>query len=213
MDEINTTNPNGAATPVVGDDGLTKQSEVMFTQAQIDSMIVRAKAQEQRNALDKHYAELGTTADDVKAILETHNTQKQSSLSELDKAQKALQEAQAKHERDIKVMRETLLTSTTEAVAASLGVPPQYHAHVLKLAELSDIDPTDREAIKGAVEKVLDDVPVFRGETERRGSAPTGANPGSNTASTQMNHGQQAAQRKKAANEQAQKAIDAFTKK
>lgn len=59
-----------------------------------------------------------------------------------------------------------LLTTRAEAEAAKLAIPESRVKHVLRLADLTNIDPAAADApgkVREALEKVLSDVPELRG--------------------------------------------------
>lgn len=90
---------------------------------------------------------------------------------------KATSEAEAgtARAREIAALQQRLAESELRSAAALAGVPREKVPYVARMADVSGINPADKDAADRyakAVERVLSDVPELRG-----GSAPSGAAP------------------------------------
>jgi hypothetical protein len=139
-------------------------AKVTMTQAELDALIGRAHGKAKTQA-----------EKELKAFLEAEG------LSETEKLKAAATQAD---ERVAAAQREVLVTkieTAAERAALAAGVKPERVERFMRLVDLDPDDVTDDgkpdpDAIRKAIDKVLGEVPEFKGEP-----APTGAAGGEHT--------------------------------
>lgn len=138
-----------------GDDGKT------FTQAELDAIVKRRLARAKKEA-----------------DAEREEAERKAKMDENERLKAEKQEAERKAQDAIAAANARAVRAEAKAQAASLGVKPDRLDYVLKLADLTEIEPDedgeiDTKAVKAAVERVLKDLPELKGD-----GAGAGANGG-----------------------------------
>lgn len=165
-DEPPVTDPTPPTEPVV----VNKPS---YTQEQLDEIAEARASRASDAALKDFFKKQGMEEEEIKAALKAYKESKQASQpdvttlnSELTKAQKDALQARTES-------RATML-------AVSLGVDAKQIPYLLKLVDITIPDKGEpkEEDIKAALEKVLEDIPAFKAQSEMpRFSKGTSQNP------------------------------------
>ncbi|MDR1015715.1 MAG: hypothetical protein LBL86_12180 [Coriobacteriales bacterium] len=146
----------GAQGPQSGSEWLTDDAA---RNAKIDQIIERRAAGIIKAALKEN----GMTDDaDIKAVITGYHASKR---AQSDTGAKQVAELEARVAALTAERQQQALSAEVARVAAELDADPARIAHLSRLADLSaalkDGEP-DKDAIKGALEKVLEDVPEFK---------------------------------------------------
>ena len=144
-----------------------------FTQEDVDAIITKRLAREQKNWETKLEEE-----------------KKKANMTEQEKLKALADEADKKGKTAIDAANKRLVTAEAKVQATALGVKPERIAYVLKLADLSGADVDDKgnvseKVVKQAIEAVLKDLPELKGTGP--GGVNLGGNPGSKGAAGGMN--------------------------
>jgi len=102
----------------------------------------------------------------LKSIIEAHKEAQEKAKTDLQKAQEAKEAAEKQAKEALDKANQILIQTEAKLQAVALGVKPERVDYLLKLADLSEIEikngVVDKEAVKLAVEKVLNEVPELK---------------------------------------------------
>ena len=143
--------------------------------------IISGKQQVTEDTILKNYfKEQGLSQDEVKQAISTFKAEKAKNQPDPAALQLKVQEASL-------LATQAVLDKEATIVAISLGIDIKTIPYVLKVADLSnamnDDGKVDSEAVKKAINKVLEDVPGFKKQTESNSGFQIGGSGGNNNAS------------------------------
>lgn len=125
----------------------------------IQSMLETATAKKENAVLKSYFQQQGMTEEEAKQAMETFKANKQQNQPDVSAIQTQLQQAQA-----LASQAEIEKQATLEAIG--LGIDVKTLPYVLKMADLSSVKGEDgklnQEALKNALNKVLEDVPALK---------------------------------------------------
>ena len=125
----------------------------------IQSMLDTATAKKENAVLKSYFQQQGMTEEEAKQAIETYKANKQNQQPDVSAIQTQLQQAQA-----LASQAEIEKQATLEAIG--LGIDVKTLPYVLKMADLSSVKGEDgklnQEALKNALNKVLEDVPALK---------------------------------------------------
>lgn len=147
-----------------GDEG-NKGNEKNFTQAELNRILAKQK----------------------KELLESIEAEKKkAAMTESERLKAEKEEAEKKAKQSMDAANARMVAAEAKAAAIALGVKPDKVTYLLKLADLSAIEPAedgsiDVKAVNAAIETVLKDLPELKGSTgtQQGGSDFSGGNGGS----------------------------------
>ena len=139
--------------------GQQNQQTVGVDYDKIQQMLDTATAKKENAVLKSYFQQQGMTEDEAKQAMETFKANKQQNQPDVAAIQTQLQQAQA-----LASQAEIEKQATIEAIG--LGIDVKTLPYVLKLADLSSVKGEDgklnQEALKNALNKVLEDVPALK---------------------------------------------------
>lgn len=121
------------------------------------------------------------------AVLKGYFKQQGLSKEEMDSAIKAFKEQKAANEPDVNAIQQQLQQASAAAqqaniekeamfLSAELGIELKTMPYILKMADLKDVAGEDgtinKETLKAALNKVLEDVPALKGQAQRQQQQP-----------------------------------------
>lgn len=139
--------------------GQQNQQTVGVDYDKIQQMLDTATAKKENAVLKSYFQQQGMTEDEAKQAMETFKANKQQNQPDVSAIQTQLQQAQA-----LASQAEIEKQATLEAIG--LGIDVKTLPYVLKMADLSSVKGEDgklnQEALKNALNKVLEDVPALK---------------------------------------------------
>lgn len=117
---------------------------------------------------EKWLKEIGVeNPDDLKSILESFKKQKEQEKSELEKLREQVQKAESEKKSILEQAQNRLKMAEAKLVAQELGVKPERINRFLKLVDLGEVEvdakgEVDIEALREAIQEVLEEVPEFK---------------------------------------------------
>lgn len=139
--------------------GQQNQQTVGVDYDKIQQMLETATAKKENAVLKSYFQQQGMTEDEAKQAMETFKANKQQNQPDVSAIQTQLQQAQA-----LASQAEIEKQATLEAIG--LGIDVKTLPYVLKMADLSSVKGEDgklnQEALKNALNKVLEDVPALK---------------------------------------------------
>lgn len=143
----------------------------------IQQMLETATAKKENAVLKSYFQQQGMTEDEAKQAMETFKANKQQNQPDISAIQTQLQQAQA-----LASQAEIEKQATIEAIG--LGIDVKTLPYVLKMADLSSVKVEDgklnQEALKNALNKVLEDVPALKPVNQGNAGFQIGGSGGNN---------------------------------
>jgi len=166
--------PAGAAAappagPAGGSQGNTAPG---FDYDRLASLIQGKQSVAEDAVLKNYFKQQGLSQDEAKQAIAAFKAEKAKNQPDVGALQSELTQAQ-------KAAQEALLQSAATMAAVSLGIDPKTIPYVLKMADLSQATSQDgkvsEEAIKNALNKVLEDVPALKPQAQQVSGFQIGA--------------------------------------
>lgn len=140
-------------------------------------MLETATTKKENAVLKSYFQQQGMTEDEAKQAMETFKANKQQNQPDISAIQTQLQQAQA-----LASQAEIEKQATLEAIG--LGIDVKTLPYVLKMADLSSVKGEDgklnQEALKNALNKVLEDVPALKPVNQGNAGFQIGGSGGNN---------------------------------
>lgn len=159
-----------------------EQQGISIDYDKIQSMIDKGTQQKENAILKSYFQQQGLTEEEAKHAMSAYREKKKESTPDIGALQAQIQSYQ-EQARQSAIEKEAML------VGVSLGLEAKQIPYITKMADFSkafnDAGVVNQEAIKEAMNKVLEDFPQLKPSTESKGFQQIGANGGNgNTEAT-----------------------------
>lgn len=181
MDEQGTQQTQEQQTTQQGGQNQTQQTQTSRQQAtqidyeRIQQMLTGTLAAKEDTALKAYFKQQGLSQQEVEQAITAFKTEKAKNQPDIGTLQTQIAEAQ-------KVALQAQIQSAGTMAAVSLGIDAKTIPYVLKIADLSSAVGQDgkisEEALKNAINKVLEDVPALKPQTAQASGFRFGASGG-----------------------------------
>ena len=152
----------GAEPPAGGQTQTGQQASPAIDYAKIQQMLDGTLAAKEDTALKVYFKQQGLSQEEMEQAIATFKQQKAAQQPDVGAIQQQLTQAQA-------VAQKAMIDSAATMAAVSLGIDAKTIPYVLKMADLSQVMGQDGkindEALKAALDKVLEDVPALKPQT------------------------------------------------
>ena len=167
-------NPQGGQTPP--QDAPAGQQPPQIDYAKIQQMLEGTLAAKEDTALKAYFKQQGLSQQEAEQAMSAFKAEKAKNQPDVGALQDQLAQSQ-------KATRDALIQSAATMAAVSLGIDAKTVPYVLKMADLSQAMDEDgklnEEAIKNALNKVLEDVPALKPQAQQASGFRMGAASGS----------------------------------
>lgn len=148
------------------------ETKVEINYEELANAIQRGQAQKERSVLKSTLKEqYGLSDDEFQAAVENYNSYKQKQAQKKETALSDLQKENARLKSEI---YQSKLEKEAAAQAKELGIDAANHKYVMKMADFSKVKEIDgkldSEAIKTAIEALITDMPLLKGEKKEEKS-------------------------------------------
>lgn len=165
-----------------GGEGTTQQQTQQVQTPQFDyeklaTLITGKQSVTEDTVLKNYFKQQGLTEDEIKQAISSFKEQKAANQPDVTALQQQATLAQQQAQQAF-IERDAYLLS------GELGIDLKTMPYLLRLADLSDVvtdGKVDQEKLKGALNKVLEDVPQLKQQTTQSTGFKFGANEGQNT--------------------------------
>ena len=162
--------PAGAAAAPAG--GSQGNAAPGFDYDRLASLIQGKQSVAEDAVLKNYFKQQGLSQDEAKQAIAAFKAEKAKNQPDVGTLQSELTQAQ-------KAAQDALLQSAATMAAVSLGIDPKTIPYVLKMADLSQTAGQDgkvnEEALKNALNKVLEDVPALKPQAQQASGFQIGA--------------------------------------
>ena len=149
----------GAQTQQQGAQASQQAASPIIDYAKIQQMLEGTLAAKEDTALKAYFKQQGLSQEEMEQAIATFKQQKAAQQPDVGTIQQQLTQAQA-------VAQKAMIDSAATIAAVSLGIDAKTIPYVLKMADLSQVmgqdGRIDDEALKAALNKVLEDVPALK---------------------------------------------------
>ena len=163
--------PSGGADPAAGGadpstSGQQGSAAVQIDYGKIQQMLEGTLSAKEDTALKAYFKQQGLSEDEMAQAIAAFKQQKAASMPDVGALQQQAQQAQA-------LAQQAMAEKEATLAAIGLGIEAKTVPYVLRLADLSQVAGQDgkinEEALKNALNKVLEDVPALKPSPEQAG--------------------------------------------
>lgn len=137
--------------------------------ARIQQMLEGTLAAKEDTALKAYFKQQGMSEEEMKQAIAAFKQQKAANQPDINALQGQVAEAQSKLEEAQQLAQQAQLQNAATMAAVSLGIDAKTIPYVLRMADLAQAMGKDgkinEEALKTALNKVLEDVPALKPQT------------------------------------------------
>ena len=152
----------GAQTQQQGAQASQQAASPIIDYAKIQQMLEGTLAAKEDTALKAYFKQQGLSQEEMEQAIAAFKQQKAAQQPDIGAIQQQLTQAQA-------IAQKAMVDSAATMTAVSLGIDTKTIPYVLKMADLSQVTGQDGkindEALKAALNKVLEDVPALKPQT------------------------------------------------
>ena len=170
------------------------QGTPAFDYDKLASIIQGKQSVTEETVLKNYFKQQGLSQEEAAQAIQAFKQQKAASQPDVGALQGQLTEAQTQVAQAQATARQAQLESAAAMMAISLGIDAKTIPYVLKMADLSGSMDKDgkiiEETLKGALNKVLEDIPALRSQAHEAGGFQqigTGGNPSQTQPNTNNN--------------------------
>ena len=161
-----------------------QQSTPAIDYGKIQQMLDGTLAAKEDTALKAYFRQQGLSQQEVEQAITVFKEQKAANQPDVIGMQNQITETQAQLAASQKAVQAAQVESAVTMMAVSLGIEAKTIPYILKMADLSQVMGEDgninEESLKTAVNKVLEDVPALKPQTDGKTGftqVGTGGNP------------------------------------
>lgn len=183
---------NGGTSPA--ETQQTSQQTPQFDYDKLASLIAGKQTVTEESVLKGYFKQQGLSKEQMDQAIASFKQQQAANQPDVAGMQNQITETQAQLTASQKAAQAARIESAATMMAVSLGIEAKTIPYILKMADLSQVMGEDgninEESLKTAVNKVLEDVPALKPQTDGKTGfmqIGTGGNPAQNPLQTMAN--------------------------